>query len=1311
MKADFFITYHHNDELAARWIAGVLKEVPFSILMDSWDFLPGQNPIEKVEHMTTISNSVLVLISERFIQEVGDAVSWKAVIEKFSSGGTKAVMLLRIDSCEVEKVLGAVIYTNLFGMKEAEARKRLLTAVGSATADEKEPVLMQVTTMTREEVLGKRKAELDELLNTTIKHQYHMKLDLEQEVEKEVDVKDEKTGKVREKRIQWVWETVKLETVLTDENNYILVNPSGMGKTTFLNYAACVLLDRAGDYPFVPLLTTCIALNNREGSIANFIHQRVESFFNNSQTAVVHGEWDNLCVLLDALDQARDVDDIAASLQIHDRYHYYKKAKILLSSRQNTADKVKTVFKKISLKLPEEDEVRHYLGEENYKKLEGHITATRELVTVPVLLEMLKTITEKRYKASKLWNRADLYTEFTRILIDQERSKPRFWQDSLSIRHFIDNELEQALEKIAFFSLAENKILEIEKDKLVQYCETPEKKEALLNIGIILELFEDREQKIVFRHQSFQAYFAARYMYYQQPQLFRKLVGDITFFYHDVWYEVMRFFVGLEKDPQKVEVIIDSIYQTDSKKVDLICELKFIFTVFLMSDASADLKFIQRIYKQLRELLNNNKKYLNYFLSNNDKFNKSNDEQRKFILSIIESQIRDEDWDITSSAAEALKKICKAKDIPLLKNLLGDMDCDFRGAATVALGKNSTSKDIPLLEPLLRDEVSYVRSSATETLGKIGTLEHIPILENLLRDKDEDVRRAAARALGKIGTSNDIHLLVPLLSDKNDFVRRTAEDVLRDIVKAGDIPLQEPLLRDKDMRRATAEALGKIGTSKNIPLLGPLLRDKDEDVRCVAAEALGKIGISKNIPLLAPLLRDKNIRVQWAARDALAKIFKSQDISFLAPLLRNKAEDVRCAAADALGFIGTTEHIPLLQPLLSDRIHLLRPFPSDILVSRTAAKAIDKICQRSTPKLSIDRILPEKKTISVKPFSSQNLNILHISDIHYALEKDPTITCIFHEFLRDIQKWRAQQNNKKIHSICLTGDIAQSGQKNQYESINEKINDILNTTGCSKDHLFIIPGNHDVHEYEYISDKGKTTIEEVRDNKINIDTGVLSNFENYCEFQEKFKYYYEFVKSSGYVNSLTLTDKRSGSPKPWYSRKLQDFPVRIIGLNSALFCLKEFSEYGKIRMGTHQFHEAYFQGKPGNVQKGELVILLTHHPVNWLAENEFEDYTTLMERYGIIHLHGHIHKTKIVKKQKLFSSSGGYVSIGTGSLYGEKGEEDINTYHIITLDFENQELHVWARRWNPDLGEWTVYHDDGNNRFPLPHSTVLINRE
>jgi predicted MPP superfamily phosphohydrolase len=505
----------------------------------------------------------------------------------------------------------------------------------------------------------------------------------------------------------------------------------------------------------------------------------------------------------------------------------------------------------------------------------------------------------------------------------------------------------------------------------------------------------------------------------------------------------------------------------------------------------------------------------------------------------------------------------------------------------------------------------------------------------------------------------------------------------------------ETLLRgeDKYVRSPAASSLGKIGTANVIPLLEPLLRDEDEYVRRAATEALGKIGTSNDIPPLESLLRDKAECVRSAAATALVRIGTlKKDISLLKFLLRDKDDKVRSDTAEALGKIGTEKDISLLLPGLRDK---------EQNVQRVVANAIETIYKRYMPRIDISDIFTRRieiEPISYSPRSTHPLHILHISDIHYSSEKGPTITRIFHEFLRDIQKWRTQQNNEKIHSICLTGDIAQSGKKNQYISINEKINEILNASGCSKDNLFIIPGNHDIREYDKISDQGKTTLEQVRENKINIDSGVFSNFENYREFHEKFNHYYRFLETSGYVNSLT--EKSSGTPRPWYSRKLNDFPVRIIGLNSALFCLKDYSKRGKIRMGTSQFDEAYFQGKPGKPSSGEVTILLTHHPIDWLEETEKDELKTLIDRYSVIHLHGHAHRLDINEVRSHSGST--YISIGTGSIYGERGTKDINTYHIMTLDFKNQEIHIWSRRWVPELGMWTVYADNTRNIFSFP---------
>jgi len=420
------------------------------------------------------------------------------------------------------------------------------------------------------------------------------------------------------------------------------------------------------------------------------------------------------------------------------------------------------------------------------------------------------------------------------------------------------------------------------------------------------------------------------------------------------------------------------------------------------------------------------------------------------------------------------------------------------------------------------------------------------------------------------------------------------------------------------------------------------------------------------------------------------KIDTSIDISLPHLRFKDKCANVRSADIEVLANIGTAKDIPLLEPLLKNDYNYIPAF-----------KAITKIYKRSTPRLRIDRVSPMKKkekALQVQTFTSKSLHILHISDIHYALEKGPTITQIFHEFLQDIKKWRYQHNNEKIHSICLTGDIAFSGQKSQYDSIYEKIDAILEAAGCSKDNIFIIPGNHDVQEYDKISDRGKAALEEVWQNKKNIDSLMLSHVDHYREFHAKFTHYYRFLETSGYHSSLT--ERYDGSFKTWYSRKLKDFPVRIIGLNSALFCLQKYSEYGKIRMGKTQFLEAYMKGKQLGESNGELCILLTHHPIDWLEEKEKDELIKLIDRYSVIHLHGHIHRLDINEVRSFSGST--YILVGTGSIYGQKGTNDINTYHIMTLDFAKKKVRIWGRRWVPEMGKWTVYADNNRNTFSFP---------
>ena len=110
--------------------------------------------------------------------------------------------------------------------------------------------------------------------------------------------------------------------------------------------------------------------------------------------------------------------------------------------------------------------------------------------------------------------------------------------------------------------------------------------------------------------------------------------------------------------------------------------------------------------------------------------------------------------------------------------------------------------------------------------------------------------------------------------------------------------------KNSDVRRAAAEALGKIGSKEAVPHLAKALKDEDHIVRIEAVEALGKIGWQ-------PQSQEERILYLIAIRawDKLVKIGPST-VPYLAKAL--KYEDVGKEAADALVKIGSKEAVPYL---------------------------------------------------------------------------------------------------------------------------------------------------------------------------------------------------------------------------------------------------------------------------------------------------------------------------------------------------------------------------------------------------------------
>jgi len=152
----------------------------------------------------------------------------------------------------------------------------------------------------------------------------------------------------------------------------------------------------------------------------------------------------------------------------------------------------------------------------------------------------------------------------------------------------------------------------------------------------------------------------------------------------------------------------------------------------------------------------------------------------KNVKGLIEA-LNDKYGDFRLEAARALGKIGDSRTVEPLIDALKDEDSYYvrRGVveALVKIGEPA----VDLLTKALKDEDWRVRSSAANALGNIRDARVVGPLIEALKDKNSYVRMRAAEALGKIGDSRAVETLIKALKDKNSGVRKKAAEALKKI--------------------------------------------------------------------------------------------------------------------------------------------------------------------------------------------------------------------------------------------------------------------------------------------------------------------------------------------------------------------------------------------------------------------------------------------------------------------------------------------------------------------------------------------------
>lgn len=140
-ERDFFISYTRADRAWAEWIAWVLEEDGYRVLIQAWDFVPGSNWMLGMQAGAQEAGRTIAVVSPAYLDSVYGGTEWQAAIAGDPDGTRRKLLVVRIAPCERPGLLAAVVGVDLFGIPEADARAQIVQMVLAAEAGRMKPLI------------------------------------------------------------------------------------------------------------------------------------------------------------------------------------------------------------------------------------------------------------------------------------------------------------------------------------------------------------------------------------------------------------------------------------------------------------------------------------------------------------------------------------------------------------------------------------------------------------------------------------------------------------------------------------------------------------------------------------------------------------------------------------------------------------------------------------------------------------------------------------------------------------------------------------------------------------------------------------------------------------------------------------------------------------------------------------------------------------------------------------------------------------------------------------------------------------------
>lgn len=332
---------------------------------------------------------------------------------------------------------------------------------------------------------------------------------------------------------------------------------------------------------------------------------------------------------------------------------------------------------------------------------------------------------------------------------------------------------------------------------------------------------------------------------------------------------------------------------------------------------------------------------------------------------------------------------------------------------------------------------------------------------------------------------------------------------------------------------------------------------------------------------------------------------------------------------------------------------------------------------------------PVSVQVSISKAHQKRIHWLHLSDFHTGKDNYGQRQ-LFRYILDDVRKKVVSSSAPDL--IFITGDIANKGKQEEYDLFNREfllpLQEIVGEPCAGR--IFIIPGNHDV-------DRTKARAVKRYGIFLDIPEFLDPTQEGLNERHPLFPRFEAFVENDFTANAPHWLS----SPEGFSTREVEinGYKLGVLSLNTAWLSGSDDDRHqmslgkGMLEEGLRRLEDCDFQ------------IVLGHHPIDWLRDEELFAVRSLLGQHSALYLHGHMHRTF-----SSYEEGGGFPFLAIQSGAGFQAREDekwVNRFLWVDLDPDNQQLYIEPLRWSPSHQEWSLDGDAFPNKYRRDNYWVL----